>query len=251
MVGTAQELRAAPVGKILGLFNMGNMAYEIDRAKTQEPSLAEMTAKTLDVLSKNGKGFFAMIEGGRIDHAAHRNDVAGTIQDTLAFDSAVGVALEFARKNRDTLVIVTADHETAGMSIIGHSKTSKDYVGIDLAAVQRASASFEVIGQELGKNPTPQKIKEVVNQYLAIEITDDEAKMVASDTIRKLDGANYNYATFHSLAFVLRPYLRVGWASQTHTASPLFAFGMGPGSERINGLLHNTQLFNIMKAAME
>jgi len=251
VVGTAQELQAAPAGKILGLFNNGNMAYEIDRAKTQEPSLAEMTAKTLDVLSRNSKGFFAMIEGGRIDHAAHRNDVAGVIQDTLAFDAAVGVVLEFARKNPQTLVIITADHETAGMSVVGHSKTSKEYVGIDLAAIKEIKASFEVIGGELGKNPNPQKIKEVVKQYLAIEITDDEAKTVANDTIRKLDEANYNYPTFHSLAFVLRPYLRVGWGSQTHTASPLMAFGMGPGSDRINGLLHNTQLFNIMKAAME
>lgn len=75
--------------------------------------------------------------------------------------------------------------------------------------------------------------------------------MVASDAIRKLDPANYSYPTLHSLAFVLRPYLRVGWGSQTHTASPLFAFGMGPGSERIKGLLHNTELFTIMRAALE
>jgi alkaline phosphatase len=73
---------------------------------------------------------------------------------------------------------------------------------------------------------------------------------VASDTIRKLDPANYSYAYLHSLAFVLRPYLRVGWGSQTHTASPLYAFGLGPGSEQIKGLLHNTQLFTIMKEAL-
>ena len=251
VVGDAEELKAAQGAKILGLFNMGNMAYEIDRATTMEPSLAEMTAKTLAVLSRNPKGFFAMIEGGRIDHAAHRNDAPGTIRDTLAFDEAVGVALEFARKNPDTLLIVTADHETAGMALIGHSKDSKEYVGIDLAAIRKAKASFEVIAGELGKNPTPQKIQQVVTEYLGIQITEDEAKMVANDTIRKLDPANYSYPYLHSLAFVLRPYLRVGWGSQTHTASPLYAFGVGPGSERIKGLLHNTQLFEIMKTAME
>jgi alkaline phosphatase len=247
----AEELKAAKGSKILGLFNMGNMAYEIDRGSTMEPSLAEMTAKTLEVLSRNPKGFFAMIEGGRIDHAAHRNDAAGTILDTLAFDAAVGVAREFARKNPDTLVIVTADHETAGMGLIGHSKDSKEYIGIDLAAIQQARVSFELISTELGKNPTPQKIQQVVKDSLGIQITDDEAKVVASDAIRKLDPANYSYPYLHSLAFVLRPYLRVGWASQTHTASPLWAFGLGPGSARLNGLLHNTQLFDIMKAAME
>jgi alkaline phosphatase len=251
VVGDAEALKAAQGGKILGLFNMGNMVYEIDRKATMEPSLAEMTAKTLDVLSRNPKGFFAMIEGGRIDHAAHRNDAAGTILDTLAFDEAVGVAREFARKNPDTLVIVTADHETAGMALIGHSRDSKEYIGIDLAAVQKVTASFEVIAGDLGKSPTPQKVQQVVKEYLGIQITEDEAKTVANDTIRKLDPANYSYPYLHSLAFVLRPYLRVGWGSQTHTASPLWAFGMGPGSARLTGLLHNTQLFDIMKTAME
>jgi alkaline phosphatase len=163
----------------------------------------------------------------------------------------VGVAREFARKNPDTLVIVTADHETAGMALIGHSKDSKEYIGIDLTAIQKVTASFEVIAGEFGKSPTPQKIQQLVKQYLGIQITEDEAKVVANDTIRKLDPANYNYPYLHSLAFVLRPYLRVGWGSQTHTASPLWAFGMGPGSARITGLVHNTQLFDIMKTAME
>jgi len=148
-------------------------------------------------------------------------------------------------------LIVTADHETAGMALIGHSKDSKEYIGIDLAAIRKAKASFEVIAGELGTSPTPQKIQQVVAAYLDIQITDGEARMVADDTIRKLDPANYSYPYLHSLAFVLRPYLRVGWGSQTHTASPLYAFGVGPGSERIKGLLHNTQIFEIMKTAME
>jgi alkaline phosphatase len=251
VVGDAEELKAAEGSKILGLFNMGNMVYEIDRPSTMEPSLAEMTARALQVLSKSPKGFFAMIEGGRIDHAAHRNDAAATILDTVAFDEAIGVALDFQRRNPDTLIIVTADHETGGMALIGHSKDSKEYVGIDLAAIRKAKASFEVIAGDLGKNPTPEKIKELVKAYLAIEITDDEATIVANDTIRKLEPANCSYPYLHSLAFVLRPYLRVGWGSQTHTASPLLAFGTGPGSERIVGFLHNTQLFEIMKTAME
>ncbi len=250
VVGTAGELRQAGGPKILGLFSMGNMAYEIDRVRTAEPSLAEMTAKTLEVLSKSPKGFFAMIEGGRIDHAAHRNDAAATIRDTLAFDEAVGVALKFQRKNPDTLLIVTADHETGGMALIGHSKESKEYVGIDLAAIQKAQASFELILDELGKNPTPEKVRDAVKKHLALEITEEEAKVVADDTIRKLDPKNYSYATLHSLAFVLRPYLRVGWGSQTHTASPLFAFGTGPGSEELVGFRHNTELFRIMRAAL-
>ena len=250
IVESAAELERASGGKILGLFSMGNMAFEIDRAKTDEPSLAQMTAKTLEVLAANPKGFFAMIEGGRIDHAAHRNDAAATIRDTLAFDEAVGVVLDFQQKHPDTLVIVTADHETGGMALIGHGRDSKEYAGINLAAIQKAQASFEVIVDEFGKNPTSENVRNVVKKYLAIEITEDEARIVANDTLRKLDPWNFSNPTLHSLAFVLRPYLGVGWSSQAHTASPLFAFGLGPGSEGLVGFRHNTELFQIMKSAL-
>jgi alkaline phosphatase len=226
------------------------MSYEIDRAATAEPSLAEMTGKALQILSKSKSGFFIMIEGGRIDHAAHRNDAPATIRDTLAFDEAVGVAMDFVKKNPATLLIVTADHETAGMALIGHSKESKEYVGIDLKAIEKVTASFEWMAGKWGKKPTPEKIKEIVKQFLDIDLTDDEARTVADDTIKKLDPYNYNYDYLHSLGFVLRPYLRVGWGSQTHTASPLFLFGGGPGSEKIGGLMHNTEIFTVMKTAL-
>jgi len=250
VVMTADELQKATGPKILGLFNIGNMAYEIDRPKTQEPSLAQMTRKTLDVLSCSPNGFFAMIEGGRIDHASHRNDAPATIRDVLAFDEAVGAALEFQKRNPRTLIIVTADHETGGMALIGHSKTSTEYVGMDLALIQKAAISLELVAEELGKNPSPEKIQDVVKRNLGVEITAQEAKVVADDTINKLDPKNYSAATLHSLAFVLRPYYRVGWGSQTHTASPLMAFGSGPGSGRLPGFHHNTELFDIMKLAL-
>lgn len=251
VAGTAEELKAAPAGKIFGLFNMGNMSYEIDRSATAEPSLAEMADKTLQVLSKSRNGFFAMIEAGRIDHAAHRNDAPATIREVLAFDEAVGVAMNFVKKNPATLLIVTADHETAGMALVGHSKQSKDYVGMDLQAIEKSKVSFESMVGKWGKKPTPEKIQEVVKQSMDIDLTDDEARTVADDAIKKLDPYNYNYDYLHSLAFVLRPYLRVGWGSQTHTASPLFLFGEGPGSQRIRGLMHNTEIFTVMKAALK
>jgi alkaline phosphatase len=250
VVETAGEMAAAPTGKLLGLFNMGNMSYEIDRATTAEPSLAEMAGKALQTLSSNRHGFLVMIEGGRIDHAAHLNDAPSTIRDTLAFDDAVGVAMAFVKKNPATLLIVTADHETGGMALIGHSKDSKAYVGMDLKAIEKSSASFQQMANAWGEKPSPEKVKEVVKQSMDIVLTDDEASTVAEDTIKKLDPANYNSNYVHSLAFVLRPYLRVGWGSQTHTASPLFLFGEGPGSRRIGGLMHNTEVFTVMKSAL-
>ena len=248
---TADELRAAASGRVLGLFNMSRMALEIDRAGTAEPSLAQMTDDTLRLLSRNPDGFVAMIEGGRIDHAAHRNDAPATIHDTLAFDAAVGRALAFAEQHPDTLVIVTADHETGGMALIGNSKTSKNYVGMDSVALARAKMSFERLGQLWGKKPDAATIKRSVHEQLGVELTDAEVQTVLDDTLRKLDPANYTYPLIHSLAFVLRPYWRIGFASQTHTASPLFAVGHGPGAEKLGGMMHNTELFGVLREALE
>ena len=248
---TAEELRAASAGRVLGLFNMSRMAYEIDRSATTEPSLAQMTDETLRLLARNPNGFLAMIEGGRIDHAAHRNDAPATIHDTLAFDAAVARALAFAEKTPDTLVIVTADHETGGMALIGNSKTSKSYVGMDSAALSRAKMSFELLAKSWGKTPDAATIKSSVREALGVELTDAEVHTVLDDTLRKLDPANYTYPLLHSLAFVLRPYWRVGFASQTHTASPLFAVGFGPGAENLGGMMHNTELFGVLREALD
>lgn len=101
--------------RLLGLFTDSHMSYELDRDPAVEPSLAEMTETAIDILSKDEDGFFLMVEGGRIDHAAHARDYKRCVVDTLAFDDAVKVALDYAAKNPDTLVVVTADHECGGL----------------------------------------------------------------------------------------------------------------------------------------
>ena len=105
------------------------MPYAIDRPATNL-SLAEMTEVAIACLTqKNGKGngkdkgFFLMVEGGKIDWACHANDAMATIGDMLDFDDAVGVALEFYKKHpQETLIVVTGDHETGGMTV-GHATT--------------------------------------------------------------------------------------------------------------------------------
>jgi alkaline phosphatase len=254
VVGTSKELDNVKDGRVLGLFSLGNMAYELERKSTQQPSLAEMAAKTFALLEKNPKGFFAMIEGGRIDHAAHWNDVAGVIHDSLAFDDAVCVALDFQRRHPNTLLIVASDHETGGMVLIGNSKASLasgNYAGIDLDAISKVKMSMETLIIKMGKSKSSATIRALVKQGLSIELTKAEAKTVVKDPIRKLDPANYSLAKYaHSLAFVLRPYFRVGFDTSTHTASPLFVFGAGPNASRLEGFHHNTDLFPIMKDAI-
>ena len=173
------------------------------------------------------------------------------IFDVLAFDEAVKVAYDFAKKNPDTLILVTADHETGGMNLVGHSKESKEYIGFDAKAIQKATKSLELMAESWAKDLTPAKIKEDVKKTLGIDLTDQEVKFVAEDQVRKADPYNYTYPYMHSLAFVLRLYYRVGWGSQTHTASPLFLFAYGPGADKVNGLMHNTEIFTVMTSALE
>ena len=100
------------------------LSYEIDR-QDGEITLAEFTAKGIELID-NPNGFFMMVEGGKIDWACHANDAVASIRDTIAFDDAVRVALDFYKKHQDeTLVVVLADHETGGMSI-GFAGTQYD-----------------------------------------------------------------------------------------------------------------------------
>jgi alkaline phosphatase len=114
-------LAAATKMPLLGLFadsEMGDALVERaakkDEATRHEPTLVEMSTKTLELLNQDPDGFFVMIEGGQIDWCGHNNDAGTMLHELLRFDAAVRVVLEWAKKRDDTLVLVTADHETGG-----------------------------------------------------------------------------------------------------------------------------------------
>nr|WP_087071246.1 alkaline phosphatase [Paenibacillus bovis] len=114
------EMKASKSGKLLGLFaneEMFQAHNELGNKYNPTVSLPDMTTKALDVLSKNNKGFFLMVEEEGTDEMAHDNDAALTIKAGQQLDKAVKVAKDYAKKHPDTLVLVTADHETGGMVI--------------------------------------------------------------------------------------------------------------------------------------
>ncbi|MBC8481666.1 MAG: alkaline phosphatase [Planctomycetes bacterium] len=113
-VENKDELKSSDSKYLLGLFEMNALT-----TKEPEPTLAEMTAKAIEVLDGCGEGFFLMVEGSQIDWACHGNDADYAIRQTLLFDMAVKEAIDFAVKDGQTLVIVTADHETGGLTITG------------------------------------------------------------------------------------------------------------------------------------
>ena len=119
---------------------------------------------------------------------------------------------------------------------------------MNLEAISKIKASNEVRNKELGKAPTAEKIKEVIKKYYDIDLKDDEVNAIKEDTIRKLDPRHFPDMD-GAIAFALRPYHRVGWALESHSATPLLLWGIGPGSEKIYGWRHNTELFGMIREA--
>jgi alkaline phosphatase len=119
------ELAGVVSGRVFGLFAGVHMDYEYDRDYSTQPSIAEMTNKSIELLSQDTDGFFLLVEGGRIDLAAHDEDQVRNALDTIAFDKAVSVAKEYVENHSNTILIVTADHETEGLVVLSHNLSSE------------------------------------------------------------------------------------------------------------------------------
>ena len=119
---TAEEFREIGTpGKAAALLAAEHPPY----AAKREVSLKELTQKAIQILSQDKDGFFLMVEGSQIDWASHKNDGTNVVSEVVDFDDAVGTGLDFAEKNGETLVIVTADHETGGFAVLGGSVENK------------------------------------------------------------------------------------------------------------------------------
>lgn len=112
-------------GRIFGLFADVHMDFEYYRNYATTPSIAEMTNKSIELLSQDVDGFFLMVEGGKIDLAAHDEDKLRNALDTIAFDNAVQVAVDYVEAHNNTILIVAADHETQGLVVISHNLNSE------------------------------------------------------------------------------------------------------------------------------
>ncbi|MDZ7739040.1 MAG: alkaline phosphatase [Bacteroidales bacterium] len=122
VVFTMDELKEADAERVAGLLADGHLpAFAEHRGNM----LSEATAKAIELLNHNRRGFFLMVEGSQIDWGGHANDAQYVLEEMLDFDKAVGVALQFAARDPNTLVIVTSDHETGGMIIKGGNLQEK------------------------------------------------------------------------------------------------------------------------------
>ncbi|MFB9754274.1 alkaline phosphatase [Paenibacillus hodogayensis] len=232
VVKSASELASLPAtsGKALGLFGSSHVDYVLDRTN-DTPNLATMTQKALDILSQNKQGFAIMIEGGRIDHASHANDFPSTIQEMLDFDAAVKTAIDFAKKDGNTSVVITADHETGGLSL---ARDNIYEMNMDLWDKQKHSSEF--LAPKLKQAKTVEEVRAIVAENTFIQdLSDEEAQF-----IMKGDGSSY--AQEGAFNAVVSKRMLIGWSGHGHSGVDVGVWAYGPIAELVKGQIDNTQI---------
>lgn len=247
------------------------MSYDNDR-KNNEWALRDYVRKGIEVLD-NKKGFFMMVEGGKVDWACHANDARSSIADTLALSAAVEEAIEFYNKHpKETLIIVTADHETGGLTIgyagtdynlffrtldnqkISYAKFDSDYVsnykknGTSLEEVM--TDVEQLFGLKLpGSEGSNKNGGLVLTDYEYSRIKTAFEKTIKNDKSRTQ--MEYDlYGTYEPLTITITHILNaksgLGWTSNSHTGLPVPVFALGAGQDEFKGFYDNTEIYNKM-----
>jgi alkaline phosphatase len=243
LVRNREEMLALESGRAWGLFAREDMAFDIDRAAT-EPSLAEMTAKAISLLRRNEKGFFLMVEGSKIDWAAHDNDPVGVVSDVLAFDRAVAAALAFARQDNDTAVILVSDHSCGGLSIGDlevNSLKEKPGLPVFIDPLRRARHSAEGVEKMLlaANDLSAVAVSALISREYGLRLGEDELARVQGYFANRHEGQ-------YGLAAIIGPILSraacLGWTTDGHTGEDVPLAIFHPGGQRLTGVVQNTDI---------
>jgi len=249
----------------------GAMPYDLDR-KPDELSIADFTKKGIELL-ENSKGFFMMVEGGKVDWACHANDAGATIHDVLAMDEAIRVALDFAKKHpKETLIVVTGDHETGGLTI-GFAGTQYDTFFDKVALQTRSYVAFddEVLkpykeSVSPGRGGNLAALLPAIQESFGIDfdsLTDFQKQQIefafqrsmGNEQIRSFAEDIYLlYGGYEPLTVKLTQMMNqtagIGWTSYAHTGVPVPTFANGIHQEIFGGYYDNTDLFYKLASAM-
>ncbi len=249
------ELMTLKGNKVLGIFSDSHRPYTVDHMNSPEllkstPTLAETVQVALDKLKGSPKGFLLQIEGGKVDHAAHGNDFGAMVYDQIAFEEAVKVAVEFALKDKETLVIITADHATGGASLNGAGSGYGDSTG-GLKLLSGIKSSQEKMASAIGSSPSRSLVQDVIREKLGIGLSNDEADVIVA---ARAGNSPFKSSIFHgstnaTLAMILGNHTKVTWTSGNHTCDHVMVTAVGPGSEQMAGVTQNIRFYDIMLAA--
>ncbi len=227
--------------RVFGLFNESHMQYEADRANdvAGEPSLAEMTAKAIDVLDNNANGFILTVEAGRIDHGHHAGNAYNALSDTIELSKAVQVALD-KTSIEDTLIIVTADHSHV-FTIAGYPKRGNPIlgkvvpVGSDEPSLAADNMPYTTVGYTNGGG-----FRDLGDE------TDADAGYNFAPVTGRVDLTDVGTTTpgFHQEAVV-------PLGSETHAAEDVGVYAVGPGAHLVTGTNEQSLIFHVMDYAAD
>lgn len=252
------ELQRASGNKVLGLFGLTEMSFELDRVKQSEPSIYDLTEATIRLLH-GPRGFFAFIESENIDRASHTSDIASVIHDYREFDRAVGLAYEFYRKYpRETLIIVASDHESGGLGMtlalkdMSSSKGNNQVAGnlSDFKKLQGIGISLQQASKLLGANPKSESVDKLMAEHfpgftLAPEYRD---KIVNSQIMSRTIFAE---PVANALGMMVANNTQIYWQNTAHSNIPVLVAALGVGAERFKGYYDNADFGKKLKALME
>lgn len=231
--------------RLLGTFTEGNLPYTIDRDASADltanvPSLAEMTKAALDRFLASDKPFLLQIEGARVDHAAHKNDIAALLYDQLAFDDAAEVVLAAREKFPDLLVVMTSDHGNANPGLNGtgggYRETNQHF-----ERIAQASASHEQLLADWNAKPGgAAEMTAFIEKKLGFKPTAEETTALL-DTVAGnfTDWAKQQSNTPGLLGQITGNHTGTGWTGVSHTSDPTIVTSIGPGAAAFNGLFRN------------
>lgn len=236
--------------KAWALFADKDLAFEMDRDSTKEPSLTEMTAKAISLLSKSPEGFFLMVEGSKVDYAAHSNDPAGLISEFDEFDKAVAEAIEFAKKDGNTTVVVVPDHGNASPNIGDRFYRDYDMKGIDSAFVMlpQYKATANGIANAI-KLCDKSEVREVFREYTGIDLSEsEEVKLLAAMAHIEKNYMNVSYSRnlVATVTSIMNAHTHIGYVSGSHTAEDVFLAVYNPNGQVPRGWMEGTDLAGYM-----
>ena len=231
---------------VWALFGERALPFDIDRNPVEVPSLAEMTQKALDILSVKENGFFLMVEGSLVDWAAHANDPVGIITEFLAFDEAVGKAIEFAKKDGETAVIILSDHGNSGFTIGKNDCKGYDKLTINqlFGAVSKYKLTSSGIEAALIK-VKPENMRAEFKKHTDIDLTDDELKTLLSSQNYK-EGDYMEVANspnlLNNIIHIMNSRMCFGFTTGGHTGEEVLLSAYHPQGDVPKGHLKNTDI---------
>lgn len=234
-VTSKNEMDKSKASKVWGLFQPWNLDADFDRNPKVQPSLSEMTEKSLSILSANPKGFFLMVEASDIDTFGHEDDPVGMISETLAYDKAMKVAMDFAKKNGETAVISMADHNTGGLYLTNYD-SSKQFNAI----MHKAKLTNHALRSKINKDGS--NMKQVLQQYYGLSGLSSKELAAIKKEWKNEDG---DFSGI--IGRMLGAKAGISFASEDHTSEDVVLYAYHPNNFKPtdfakSGVVQNTDI---------